>query len=91
MPSLIITTGQNAAVSYKLDRHPLVGGREANRDGNDRISGGTVEYDYVCGNAGNDTLVGNDGVYDEIYGDGGRDTAICHDDDFQHSIETRLE
>jgi pSer/pThr/pTyr-binding forkhead associated (FHA) protein len=32
MPSLIITTGQKAGVSFKLDGHPLVGGREANRD-----------------------------------------------------------
>src|SRR5215208_4807703 len=32
MPSLIITTGRNTGVSFKLDRHPLVGGREANRD-----------------------------------------------------------
>ena len=32
MASLIITTGQNAGVAFKLYRHPLVGGREANRD-----------------------------------------------------------
>ena len=29
---LIITTGPNAGASFKLDCHPLVAGREANRD-----------------------------------------------------------
>ena len=32
MASLIITTGENAGDTFKLDRHPLVGGRETNRD-----------------------------------------------------------
>jgi hypothetical protein len=32
MASLIITTGENAGVTFKLDQHLLIGGREANRD-----------------------------------------------------------
>jgi hypothetical protein len=32
MASLIVATGEDAGVSSKLDRYPLLGGREANRD-----------------------------------------------------------